>query len=64
MIPNKSMYCSADAAEINLYELNFARFFSIRTSENGWRRRSPGSSAWRMEQSFPGERPSRSMSST
>lgn len=38
MIPNKSMYCSADAAEINLYELNFARFFSIRTSENGWRR--------------------------
>jgi len=32
------MYCSADAAEINLYELNFARFFSIRTSENGWRR--------------------------
>lgn len=38
MMPNKSIYRDADAAEINLYELNFARFFSIQTSENGWRR--------------------------
>ena len=37
MMPNKSIYRDADAAEINLYELNFARFFSIQTSENGWR---------------------------
>lgn len=29
MMPNKSIYRDADAAEINLYELNFARFFSI-----------------------------------
>lgn len=38
MMPNKSIYRAADAAKIDQYERDFARFFPIQTSENGWRR--------------------------
>lgn len=38
MMPDKSVYRAADAAKIDQYERDFSRFFSIKTSENGWRR--------------------------